>query len=505
MERPGRALPSVAVRRYFLFMLLGVLMVLTSCADGFAPRGDDDDEKFEEGAVSADVTRTPEPQPSDRSPTPTVAVSPTMTPAPTATAVPTATGTPLPTATATPTPTATPSPTPTPTPTPMFPPEILAAPIRATVGDSTIQAVATDVDSSIAEVRIVEGPRGLTVDGEMLRYIPLTAESEVAKIEVTDTQGLTTTGEVTLLGRFTGHPQALIALGDSVPAGHGLDLEDYLGGDPCWRAPNSFPRRAFNMLNDEGIFPSGRGEFALLACSGADVDDLYEREVSGGFSNITPPDGTRSQLDWTIRSNPRFVTLTIGANDTGFVGPDQLFLDDGVTLDRPQVDRRMAVIRADLTFVLDELVAKTDATIFVTNYYNPTAESPQGIPTCRRECFREKADEVVGRMNDVIEEVALGSDAERVVFVDFETPFIGKGAPNGLGPDGFREGGFGIIGDLLAGQVEDVHPYCARGDTVGESWVNAVDCVHPDERGTAELALILADAIRSHLGTDPFG
>ncbi|MCH9803389.1 hypothetical protein K0U73_06300 [bacterium] len=492
------------MRRFVFPLLLGVLLVVTSCADGFAPRGDDDDEKFEEGAARAsDVSRTPVPALAAIVPQATAA--PTATPLPIVTATPVPTATPLPTVTATPvpTPTPTPTPSPTPTPTPMFPPEILPTPIRATVGDSTSQVIATDVDSSIAEIRIVDGPEGLTVNGDQLRYVPLTAQSEVARVEVTDTQGLTTSGDVTLLGRFPGHPQALVALGDSVPAGHGLDLLDYLGGDLCWRSSNSFPRRVFDMLNAEGVFPAGQGEFALLACSGADVDDLYEREVSGGFSDITPSSGTRSQLDWTIRSNPRFVTITIGANDTGFVGPDQLFLDDGVTLDRPQVDRRMAVIEADLMFVLDEILAKTDATIFITNYYNPTAESPQGIPTCRRECFKVKADEVLGRMNDVIEHVAAGFDPDRVVFVDFETPFVGKGAPNGLGPDGFREGGFGVIGDLLAGQVEDVHPYCARGETVGASWVSAVDCVHPDERGTAELAAILVDGIRSHLAANP--
>jgi len=251
------------------------------------------------------------------------------------------------------------------------------------------------------------------------------------------------------------------------------------------------------------LFPPGRGEFALLACSGADVDDLFEAQVGGGFKNITPESGTRTQLDWTIRSNPRFVTITIGANDTGFVGPDQLFLDDGVTLDRPQVDRRMTVIRNDLAFVIDELLAKTDATLFVSNYYNPTAENPQGVPSCRLECFRTAADEVVGYMNDTIEEVARRYPSDRVAFVDFETPFIGKGAPNGLGPDGFREGGFGVIGDLFAGQVEDVHPYCARGETVGESWINIVDCVHPDERGTRELAAIMTQAIRDHLADFP--
>jgi lysophospholipase L1-like esterase len=383
----------------------------------------------------------------------------------------------------------------------MFPPEILEAPIRGTVGETVEQEVAIDPDSTIAEVVVIDAPFGVSTNGALLKYIPQDAESVQVEIEVTDTQGLTTVGEVTLLGRYRGHPQALVSLGDSVPSGHGLDLQDYLGTDPCWRGPNSYPRQTFDNLNAAGVFPPGQGEFTLLACSGYDVDDLFEREVSGGFRNITPEDGTRTQLDWTIRSNPRFVTMTIGANDTGFVGPDQLFLEDGVTLDRPQVERRMTVIRNDLRFVIDEIVAKTDATIFVSNYYNPTAESPQGIPTCRRECFRAAADEVVGGMNDVIEQVARSYPSDRVVFVDFETPFIGKGAPNGLGPDGFREGGFGVIGDLLAGQVEDVHPYCARGATIGDSWVSAVDCVHPDTRGTAELAAIMTAAIQDHLAS----
>ena len=72
-----------------------------------------------------------------------------------------------------------------------------------------------------------------------------------------------------------------------------------------------------------------------------------------------------------------------------------------------------------------------------------------------------------------------------------------------LGPDGLREGGFGVIGDLLAGEVEDVHPYCARGETVGASWVSAIDCVHPDERGTKELAALIVAAINEHLDNHP--
>jgi|GEM_PF-595774 len=495
MRQGVGALPCLAVRRSTVLFLLGVLLVVAGCSTGLAPRGDDDDEKFDEGAVSTLPTRTSEPGSLSAAPPPTL--TPTPVPPPTATPLPTPTTTPVPTPTSTPTPT--PTPTPSPTPTPMFPPEILDVPVRASVGTATAQIVATDVDSRVAEIEILDGPPQLSVlDDFSLQYEPEEAESVLALIRVTDTQGLSTIGDVTLVGRFDSHPNALVGLGDSVPAGHGLDLEDYLGNDPCWRGPNSYPRQVFDALKADGTLPGNQSEFALLACSGADVDDMFEAEVGGGFSDITPASGTRTQLDWTIRSNPRFITITIGANDTGFVGPQQLFLEDGRTLDRPQVDRRMAVIEQDLRFVLDELVAKTDSTIFVSNYYNPTAENPQGIATCRLECFRTAADEVVGRMNDVIESVTLAADAERVVFVDFETPFIGRGAPNGLGPDGLREGGFGVLGDLLAGEVQDVHPYCARGDTVGTTWINFVDCVHPNERGTQELAQIMLAAIRAH-------
>lgn len=386
----------------------------------------------------------------------------------------------------------------------MFPPELIGDELRAWVGSSVEQIVAVDSDGTITDVRLLEGSDEVEVlSDNSIRFSPVDAGSHVARVKVTDSQGLSVLGDVTLIARFEGHPQALIAMGDSVPSGHGLELRDYFGGDPCWRSTDSYPRRAFNQLRDAGIFPEGRAEFALVACSGYDVDDLFEREVGGGFDDITPPDGRRTQLDWAVRANPRFVTLTIGANDTGFVGPDQLFLADSATLDRPQIQRRLAVIRQDLKIVIDRLVDATDATIFVTNYYNPTAERPQGIPGCRTDCFRSAADEVVDGMNDVIAEVASMYPSDRVVLVDFETPFIGKGAPNGLGPDGLREGGFGVVGDLLAGQVEDVHPYCARGDTVGESWVSSIDCVHPDDRGTSELAAIIVKSIAAHLADHP--
>lgn len=476
-----------------------VAIVLAGCAESFGPVGDDDDDKFDEVELQQDQTESGANASAALTPEPVA----TLTPVPTSTPAPTLTPTPVPTATPVPTPTSTPTPlptsTPTPTPTPMFPPELVGEQLRATIGESVTEVIATDSDGRVSSMELLNDVEGVSIMGNAsLRFAPVAAGTFTQEVLVTDSQGLTARGEVRLAARWAGHPQALVALGDSVASGHGLDLADYFVTDPCWRAPNSYPRRVFNQLVQKGVFPEGRGEFALLACSGYDVDDLWEREVTGGFPDARPDDGKRTQLDWAVRANPRFAVVTIGANDTGFVGPAQLFLDDGVTLDRDQVARRLTVIRQDLATVIDTLLESTDATVFVSNYYNPTAENPQGIPTCRLTCFRAAADEVVNGMNDAIEETVRSySDnaGDRVVFVDFSERFIGKGAPNGLGPDNLREDGFSALGNDLAGQVKDVHPYCARGETVGASWISPVDCVHPDERGTAELADLMTAAI----------
>ncbi len=476
-----------------------VLLLVAACSSRIVSDGDNDDSKFDANESAVDEVGESDSSSRDTvdgratSPPAALTVQPSATPSPTLT--------PRPTSTTEPTPTPLPTATPEPTATPMLAPIVNSDPIRMTVGDSLEIIIATDPDGTVEDVEVIDAPAGVTAQAtDRVRFAPPAAGTWVVTVQATDSQGLSTIGEVALTARYDSHPQALIALGDSVASGHGLDLADYLNPDPCWRAPNSYPRRVFNQLDAAGVFPPGAGEFALIACSGHDVDDLWQQDIGGGFRNTAPESGRQPQLEWAVRSNPRFITMTIGANDTGFVGPAQLFLDDGSTLDRDQVGRRMAVIRRDLTTALGRLVAETDATVFVTDYYNPVAERPQGTASCRLECFRQAADEVVGAMNDVIRDVAESYPSDRVVFVDIASAFVGKGAPNGIGLDSSREDGFGILGDLIgAGQIADVHPYCARGETVGASWINALDCVHPDERGTQEMADLVTAAILEYV------
>ncbi len=60
-----------------------------------------------------------------------------------------------------------------------------------------------------------------------------------------------------------------------------------------------------------------------------------------------------------------------------------------------------------------------------------------------------------------------------------------------MGPDGLREIGFGFLGDFLGVSTDGIHPYCARGDSGGGSWISSIDCVHPNGAG----ARAYADAV----------
>lgn len=513
----SRATTETQLRTKLLAAVIGCFAVLITLISCSTPSSEDTAEPAGNQA-EADISSTP-----TSPPAPTFTATATTTPTPTATA----TTTPTPTATPTPTPTPTSTPTPTPTPTPQFPPEFNTGTeikywipnnntgtidtTETTTQTDTEPAVidltelATDPDGELVTLEIVEGPPELTVvekDGNNigLRYLSATAQTQTAVIRVTDDQNLNTVGEITLKARYRGHPDALIALGDSVASGHGLELADYFGGDPCFRSKTSYPRRTFNALIAAGLFDPSEAEFALLACSGHDTKDIFERLVIGGFSDITPPSGRRSQLDWAIRSNPKIITITIGANDTGFIRPRRLFIKDTAQLDTEGLKVRMQTIERDLDTILYSLVGATDATIFVTNYYNPTSPTPHGVPDCRGQCFLDISNRVVSELNSTIENAVDKYSSDRVKYVDIASAFEGKGSSNGLGSDELREQGFGSIGGLvIARDIQGVHPYCQKGHDGRETWISVVDCVHPDEVGTSEIARLVSAEIAKYL------
>jgi lysophospholipase L1-like esterase len=378
------------------------------------------------------------------------------------------------------------------------------AELRGAVGAPTVVAVTgTDPDGDPVAVTIsAAGVPGLSFTpgpgGGALRWQPTEAGTWTVGVAADDGRGGRTERTLTLLGRYPANPGAIVAMGDSVASGHGLQLRDYLGGDSCWRAESdAYPARLLRLLVEQGRWPRD-GRVALVACSGVRTSDLLTRAVRGGLPGSAPA-GTSSlpQVDWAVRGNPGLVTLTVGANDLGFSKPWELVRDG--RLDVATLDARLARLRTDLRVVLDRLVAATDATVVVTTYYDPSATSPQGIDGCRTTCFSSVVTTALDRFNgaigDVVAAVAAGPGGQRVRLADIRPAFVGHGAPNGLGPDGLREGGFGLFGTLVGPLTEGTHPYCARGSTTGEPWVNSVDCVHPDARGAGEIARVVAGVL----------
>ncbi len=288
--------------------------------------------------------------------------------------------------------------------------------------------------------------------------------------------------DLTLPVRVRDPQPVYLAMGDSIPSGHGLDRTDYLLTDNCWRdRGESYPGHVADRLPDLDL--------RLVACSGAYLDDLAEQSVTGGPRDLL---GSRSatQLEWATAANPEVITLTIGANDLGFLHPERL-LDDG-EVDTTELSRRLAGVAAGLDDVLDHLTTTTDATVVVTTYHDPTAVDPHGVSGCERTCFAAAARTVVDAFDDTIVEVAAAH--EGVVVADVRDRFDGHGAPNGRGPDGVRAGK-GFLGWLIPSPTRGIAPYCSKGPHDNDTWVSAADCIHPNGEGQVAYAETVVEAL----------
>ncbi|MFN3215244.1 MAG: GDSL-type esterase/lipase family protein [Acidimicrobiales bacterium] len=379
-----------------------------------------------------------------------------------------------------------PTPTVVPTPAPLV---VSVEDVTATVGEPA--AIVIDVSDAGGDVEVVATefvgePPGV-VDGT---WIPETAGTWDATILVTDDLGRIGEHPVRFSARHPASPDTLVAIGDSVASGHGLQARDYLGGDPCFRSDDGYPNLVAQGLIERGVFAE-TGAAVVVACSGAGVADVTTALVTGGSPDWAPPGiGALTQIDWAVRANPAVVTVTVGINDIGFVEPAGLIVDG--RLDEEVFDARVSAMADGLGAIVARLVGETDADIVVTGYYNPAAARPQGIEGCELECFRTVAGQAVERVDGAI--LTALPDDPRVRFVSLAERFADHGAPNGLGLDSARAGE-GVLGELFGGPFVGTQAYCARGETVGESWINALDCVHPDDEGHRQIAAAVLEAL----------
>ena len=281
-------------------------------------------------------------------------------------------------------------------------------------------------------------------------------------------------------------PGLVMAMGDSIASGQGLELLDHLGLAERYRdaePDGAWGRRVYDVLAARGEASS----FAMVACGGARTYDLWEDPVSGG-----PADRSQteiSQLEWVVRSNPDLVLLTIGANDLKFDNPTAFFTN-GV-FDHDLAASRVASLQAGVEYLLESMVDQTEAKVVITTVHNPTSLTPHGVDGCRQRCFYDVTAEVVDMVRTAISNAAEPY-ADRVLVVDVADAMAGHGAPNGRGPDAFRAGN-GWLASRLPIPTKGVHPYCQQGHAEHDTWINAADCVHPNGEGHQAYAdLVLA-------------
>ncbi len=392
--------------------------------------------------------------------------------------------------------------TPTTSP-PNQPPELDVEPeFRAVVGEVTqltIEATDDADDPVILLGSLPAGARYERTDGRITSIVWKPAAPGVwpATVQVRDSEGLTASADIQLIARYRPRPNSLIGLGDSVASGHGRDRDDYLGTDDCWRAEDeAYSALVFETLRQRAVL-NLEGRHALVACSGADVEAMVTVDVTGGFpadDDASGGDQRHSQVEWAVRANAGYVTITVGANDVRFDRPWELMTDSG-ELNGPAMAPKLRNLGFQLRSIVERLLVETDSTIIFTTYYDPAATSPQGVDGCERECFKAFLDDALAGLNATITEVAE-LDPERVLIVDLRTLFDGHGAPNGLGPDALRSGEIlGPVGDFVADLFGGTHPYCAKGDTLDDTWISEIDCVHPNHEGQEAIAEAVVEVV----------
>jgi len=330
---------------------------------------------------------------------------------------------------------------------------------------------ATDPDGDDVTVEATGLPPGAALSDGQITWTPEDAGTWIGAVQVTDEDGATATQPVRFESRYPQQLDSLVALGDSVASGQGLDREDYLLLDGCWRSEGG----AYSALVYDDL--GWNGGFDLVACSGAETSDL--------------PD----QIEQAVETNPGVVTITIGANDLRFDHPEEMLTDDGA-FEEDVASERLATLGGGLDDALERLVAATDATVVVTTYHNPAAGDPHGIDGCERECFKAAANEMVDRLAGTISGTASRFPADRVVVADVREAFEGHGAGNGYGPDGIRAGdGAGVLNVVFERTTARTTPFCSKGDAEGDPWVSGLDCVHPDGDGARAYADAVLDAL----------
>ncbi len=305
-----------------------------------------------------------------------------------------------------------------------------------------------------------------------------------------------------------------IALGDSIPSGNAFPNDETR---PCQRSDDSYPTIVSQQLAQSYVGDEFR--FSHIACSGAIIaegeDDVIKRCLDSLNRNASDRQVDECDLKWMpnqvdealdrIDGRQTLVTITIGANDTGWTDPFGL-LSLMLATDEEFVESINDVARtveAELTSEIERLVAEPNVTIVVTDIYNPfnaesvlfdlalTAQASAwgAINVGTEPCTGTDRDSVIHEIS-CDERAEYGLQAlsqaiqraadrfpDQVIAVSLIDAFRGHEAAMGFCGDAAPESGSTWIRDSATGGL-----------------VPFPDCFHPNTDGAGEIASIVRSA-----------
>lgn len=243
-----------------------------------------------------------------------------------------------------------------------------------------------------------------------------------------------------------------LALGDSVPAG--------IGATP---KVSGYPELLVARLEDgynpaaDKATPGASVDFELanVAVPGATTTSLIAGQLQPAVDLIGERDENRNPHD-----DVEVVTVTIGGNDVSGPAIRACVATLTTVACQTTVDTTLAVTRAQLTEVLQQLVtaAGRDTEVVVTTYYNPIGS-----------CFLSGLNPRAAGIADVVLE------GGRLEFLDLSA---------GLN-DVIRE-----VAAATGAQVAELY-----GELDASQYVGGPDCLHPDQDGHAEIAEVIGDTL----------
>jgi lysophospholipase L1-like esterase len=305
-----------------------------------------------------------------------------------------------------------------------------------------------------------------------------------------------------------------IALGDSIPSGNAFPTDKTR---PCQRSEDSYPWMVSRQLSV--AFEPQEYKFSHIACSGARVAvgeahvidrclDSLDSDASDEQVDACDLKWLPNQVDWAldaIDGRPTLVTITIGANDTGWTEPLNLISlllspDDEF---RETIDEVAEQVEDALADEVSRLLEERSVTIILTDIYNPfnpdsvifdlarAAQGPAwGIGNLGDEpctgtdrdgvihelSCAERAEYGLQALSAAIQRVAE-LDPKRVAFAGLIEPFRGHEAPEGV-----------------CGDAEPASGESWIRETVGGGLVPLPDCFHPNTAGAEAIAELILDA-----------